>query len=236
MSTLPEYLLREAEVHTPVLGLYDAPDPAPFAPLIGPKHCIFDAYEQWEHGQTLHLTGDNFGCGGCGNWLFGVSSMPREDYVHFLADTEGLRASHKHMNAWIDSVKGYVPKYDHVLVGPLKDCMDEYLRTVTFFLNPDQLSLFFTAAYYESMPSDPPPVIAPFGSGCAQVLGLFENLDAPQAMIGAMDMAMRHCLPRDLVALTVTLPMLENFRRHDERSFLGKGFLYRLKQSRGALS
>jgi hypothetical protein len=236
MSTLPEYLLREAEVHTPVIGLYDAPDPAPFAPLIGPKHCIFDVYEQWEQGITLHLTRDNFGCAGCGNWIFNIPSRSREQFAHFLVDTEGLRASHAHINAWLDSVQGYSPKHDNILIGPLKEGQEEYLRTITFFLNPDQLSLFFTAACYESMPSDPPPVIAPFGSGCAHVLAFFEDLEVPQVMIGSTDMAMRHRLPRDLMTLTVTAPMFARFHNLDERSFLGKGFLRRLKQSRGALS
>ena len=63
-------LLRELDLETPLIGLYDAPDPEAFAPLVRPPAgpgrgpCLFNYYRRWEKGETLHLTADRFGCGG----------------------------------------------------------------------------------------------------------------------------------------------------------------------------
>ena len=51
--------------------------------------------------------------------------------------------------------------------------------------------------------------------------------------MGSTDIAMRHVLPADLLAFTVTQPMFEQLCALDEHSFLGKGFLKRLKKARG---
>ena len=96
-----------------------------------------------------------------------------------------------------------------------------------------QLSVLAIGAQYHSAPDDPPPVIAPFGSGCMQLLPLFEDLDAPQAVIGATDIAMRRFLPPDVLAFTVTRPMFEQLCVLDEKSFLYKPFWNNLRKARG---
>jgi hypothetical protein len=53
---------------------------------------------------------------------------------------------------------------------------------------------------------------------------LFEDLDVPQAMIGATDIAMRRYLDPELIAFTVTKPMFERLCQLDEESFLYKRF------------
>lgn len=59
----PHALLQKAGIDLPLIGLYDAPDPEPFEPLIRPpegKHaCVFAFYKKWLSGVTLHLTKDN---------------------------------------------------------------------------------------------------------------------------------------------------------------------------------
>jgi hypothetical protein len=122
-----------------------------------------------------------------------------------------------------------------VLLGPLRVEGYPYLKSVTFLANPDQLSVLLLGAQYHSAPGDPPPVIAPFGSGCMELIPLFEDLDRPQAIIGATDIAMRHYLPPDLLAFTVTRPMFQRLCGLDERSFLHKPFLERLRKARGSL-
>lgn len=76
------------------------------------------------------------------------------------------------------------------------------------------------------------PVIAPFGSGCMQLVSLFENLDEPQAIIGATDMAMRKYLPYDILAFTVTRKMFERLCALDRNSYLEKRFLSDLMKNR----
>jgi len=230
-------LVRIADIKNPPIGFYDAPDPACFKPTIVPKPnthvCVFAFYKAWLRGETLHLTPDNYGCPGAANALFDIQKLSRQDFVKFLADDEGLRASHDLMNQWLDKRKPYRPQHGNIFIGPLKNDMYQYLKTVTFFVNPDQLSLLLTGAYYHAGPDDPAPVIAPFGSGCMELAPALVDLEAPQAVIGATDIAMRQYLTPDIIAFTVTRPMFERLCSLDERSFLYKQFWKRLQKARG---
>jgi len=88
-------------------------------------------------------------------------------------------------------------------------------------------------AQYNSAPGDPPAVIAPFGSGCMELVPLFEDLNIPQAMIGATDIAMRQSLPPDILAFTVTKPLFKQLCELDKGSFLYKPFWKNLRKARG---
>jgi len=234
----PSYLLEQLRITLPVIGIYDAPDAAPFAPTSRPgeneRTCIYAFFDEWLQGKTLHLTRDAFGCRGCGYWLFGTSFRTREDFIRFLVDDEGLKGSHDLMDQWLEVNQPYQPEFGQVFMGPLRDTQAAYLKTVTFLVNPDQLSALLLGAQYNHMPGTPPPVLAPFGSGCMELLPLFEDLDAPLAIIGATDIAMRHYLPPNLLAFTMTVPMYEQLCALDERSFLTKPFWHRLVDAREA--
>jgi hypothetical protein len=238
--TSPDHspLLEALDARLAPVGLYDAPDPAPFAPLVTPKtgrhgRCVFDFFERWQAGETLHLTREDFGCGGAGRGLFGVHGREREDFITFLCDEEGLRATRELMGGWIDAGPVYRPRHDHLLIGPLRPDEYAHLRSVTFWVNADQLAVLHHGAFYHHAWGDPPPVIVPFGSGCMELVATFDDLDLPQAALTATDMAMRDQLPRDVLGFTVTVPMFERLCALDERSFLGKGFLARLREVRG---
>jgi hypothetical protein len=232
-------LLERSGITTPLIGFYDAPDTKPFKPITIPKPdtrtCTFAFYKQWLNGKTLHLTKDNFSCGGAGRCIFGFETRSREDLIKFLVDEEGLKSSHDLMNQWIEFNKPYQPEYANILIGPLKADQYQYLKSVTFYVNPDQLSLLMIGAQYHSAPGDPLPVIAPFGSGCSQLMPAFKDLTIPQAMVGATDIAMRQYLPPDILAFTVTKPMFERLCNLDQKSFLYKPFWQRLKKARGVL-
>ena len=234
----PTNLIKRIGLTVPLVGFYDAPDTSPFEPLVQPKSgkraCVFAFYKQWLKGQTLHITEHNAGCGGAGHWLFSQETRSREEFVKFLADEEGLKASHELMNKWLDHSKPYKPGNPNILIGPLKVEQYMYLKTITFYVNPDQLSALMLGAQYNSAPGDPPAVIAPFGSGCMELLPLFEDINFPQAMIGATDIAMRQYLPPDILAFTVTKPMFQQLCELDERSFLYKPFWNDLMKVRGA--
>ena len=51
-----------------------------------------------------------------------------------------------------------------LLIGPVKPDQYEYLRSVTFYVTPDQLSVLSAGAIYYSHPDDVTPLIARFGS------------------------------------------------------------------------
>jgi len=236
MAPDPTTLLQIAGIEIPLVGFYDAPDPAAFEPLAAPKPrtraCVFSFYRRWLQGQTLHITAGNPGCGGAGHWLCGLENRMRQEFIEFLADDEGLKASHELMGRWLDWTRPYRQEHPHILIGPLRESQYDYLKSVTFFVDPDQLALLMLGAQYRSAPGDPPPVIAPFGSGCMQLVTLLDDLNIPQAVLAATDVAMRQYVPRDILALTVTKPMFEQLCTLDERSFLHKPFWARLRQSR----
>jgi hypothetical protein len=230
----PRNLLERLDIRTPVIGFYDAPSPSLFEPLVSPpgRACVFSFYGPWLEGKTLHITRERYGCGGAGHWMWGIELRTRADFIKFLVDDEGLKASAGLMGKWIDAARPYRADHPHLFIGPLREEAWPFIRTVTFFANPDQLSALAIGAQYHSAPGDPSPVIAPFGSGCSQLLP-FHDLDSAQASIGATDIAMRPHFPRDTLTLTVTKSMFRRLCELDEKSFLNKPFLQRLRQARG---
>ncbi|OGD38041.1 MAG: hypothetical protein A2V45_12445 [Candidatus Aminicenantes bacterium RBG_19FT_COMBO_58_17] len=227
-------LKKGLDIKTPIIGFYDAPDPALFEPWVSPegRDCVFSFYHPWLQGKTLHITKDRYGCGGAGHWMWGIELRSRKEFLEFLVDDEGLKASHALMEKWINAAKPYRAEHPHLFLGPLKEEAWLYIKTITFLVNPDQMSALAIGAQYHSAPDDPPPVIAPFGSGCSQFQP-FRNLDIAQASIGATDIAMRQHLPADLLTFTVTKLMFRQLCALDEKSFLDKPFLQRLKHARG---
>lgn len=234
----PAILIEKLELRLPLIGFYDAPNPEAFEPLSEPDPkqpmCLFRFYENWLANKTLHITDRNCSCRGCGYWLFGNDIENREHFLTFLAETEGLKESKELMSIWLDREKPYKPQHDHIFIGPLRDNFCQYLKSVTFLVNMDQLSALVIGAQYYSAPDDPlPPVAASFGSGCMQLLPLFKDIDFPQGMIGCTNMVIRRFLPPEILAFTVTIPLYRQLCLLDEHSFLYKPFLEYLKKARG---
>lgn len=238
MTMTLEALCSAAGITTRPIGVYDAPDPERFSPFMPLQRCIFDHYDGWQRGETLLIDDTSRGCPGCGYWLNGVGRFPsREAMVGFLTDKEGLRENGAVTEAWLDSIPVGRPAHGHILIGPVRQDLAPYLKTVTFFITPDQLSVLLYGAHYQAHPRDPEPVLAPFGSGCGQLLANFPDLGQAQAIIGATDIAMRQHLPADQLAFTVTLPMLERLLHLDDgHSFLGKPFLQKLCSARAKVA
>lgn len=232
----PAKLLRELGIATPLIGFYDAPDSSPFEPLVRPeagkRACLFAFYENWLEGETVHITRDHFGCPGAARHLCDMEVGSRKGLVKFLVDGEGLKASHELMNQWLDCMEEYKPAHPNLLVGPLRESQDDYLKSVTFLVNPDQLGALILGAHYNHAPGGPSPVLAPFGSGCMELVTLFDDLEKPQAVLGATDIAMRQFLPPDVLAFTVTRPLFTQLCELDENSFLHKPFWNNLKKAR----
>jgi hypothetical protein len=59
MQPDPTTIIETLSIAEPLIGLYDAPDAAPFAPLVEPaaaRECVFASYRHWREGRTLQLT------------------------------------------------------------------------------------------------------------------------------------------------------------------------------------
>lgn len=222
----------KAKLEYPVLGLYDTPNTEPYGKYRTVKNCLYSYFRVFTKGTPIRLTRDQYACPGAGRWLFGLETRSREEFISFLTDREGLKANQELMALWLDNEKPYMPEHENLFFGPLVPSEYSYLKTATFFVNPDQLSIFSIGAQLECRPGDPEPVIAPFGSGCMQLLSLFRDLEHAQALIGATDMAMRKHLPPGILAFTVTRPMFERLARIPEDSFLNRSFIKTLRESR----
>jgi len=237
MSRDPSEFLKAAGIELPLIGLYDAPDRAPFEPTVGPKPgkraCVFAFFKSWLDGKSAVFSREAYGCGGLGRHLFGISTMPDESFIDFLYKQEGLKATRELMVEWIDLIELYEPENEYIVVGPVRDDQYGYLRTVTFLVNPDQLALMVYAVHYHSRPTDPTPMKAEFDSGCGQMLSGFRDLSIPQAILGGTDVAMRQHLPPDILAVTVTKPMFERICSIGEDSFLYKPFWKEVLRARG---
>jgi hypothetical protein len=235
----PDYsfLIKTLDLDIPPIGLYDADELPCFEPAQSPaegKHvCIFAYFKTWINGKITRLERDTYGCGGCGTWWFNRQTKTRDEYIDFLANDEGLKASEEIMGEWFDQLERYEPEHRYLYAGPLHGQAYDYLRSVTFFVNPDQLSVLMAGAQYFNRPSEPDPVIADYGSGCMEMLTHVVRFEEPKAIIGTTDMAMRRYIPSDLLGFSVNKPMFELLCRLDNRSFLGKHFLKDLKKARG---
>lgn len=227
-----KYLQKKLDMSFPLIGFYDTPKPENFDDLTDASSCMFSFYERWGKGKHLRITKDKFGCPGAGKWLTGSQTRSFDDYVIFLCDEEGLKANHDLMKKWLEHEKHYEQIYDNIIIGPLKESEYGYLQSITFYVNPDQLSILSIGAQLLTTPDDPPPVTAPFGSGCMQLVTLFRDLNKAEAIIGATDMAMRKYLPPDILAFTVTKPMFEQLCNLGKDSYLEKRFLKSLKKAR----
>jgi hypothetical protein len=235
MQPNPTNLLRILEISNPLIGFYDTPEKRLFEPFIAAKQCIFSCYEGWMQGESTCLSEQNveaIGCPGAGYWNCNVATVPSEHVAHFLAVEEGLKASPDLMCQWLANQPPYQKEHAYVVIGPLRMEQYKYLKTITFYVNPDQLSPLITGAEYLNASTSFHPVTAVYGTGCEQLAAVFDDVNTPKATIGGTDIAMRPYLPRDTLAFTVTKPMFEQLCRLDEKSFLHKSFWNNVKQAR----
>ena len=245
MKPDPAELVEVAGLRTPLIGFYDVSDQKPFEPFAIPERCIFSCYQNWLLGESIVISEGNCSCQGGGYWVGGVmpgwvqksmepDSNPLNIFASGLNQREGFKSSDELMFKWLENQKPYLIENEYVVIGPLKEDQYQHLKTVTFYVNPDQLSLLLHGAEYHNASFQSNPIITAFGSGCGQMAALLGDLDTdlPKAAIGGTDMAMREHIPPDILAFTVNKPMFEQLCELDESSFLGKSFWRRLNKAR----
>lgn len=221
-------------IEVPPIGVYDVLDPEPFAPFVEPSVCIFAGFNGWLEGRSTVVnseTAAEFQCPGAGYYMCGISSAPRDDVAHYLGEVEGLKSSPAVMKEWLEKNPTRSPENGNIVISQLRAEHAEDLRTVTFFIEADQLSLFVAGAEYLNDSAES-RIETRYGSGCGYLLSLFGGLDRPKALISSTDVAMRKHLPRNLLSVTVNIPMFEQLINLDERSFLHKSFWRELREAR----
>jgi hypothetical protein len=53
MTMALEAFCAAADLDARPVGVYDAPEPERFAPLVPLRRCLFDHYDDWQRGDTL---------------------------------------------------------------------------------------------------------------------------------------------------------------------------------------
>jgi hypothetical protein len=114
-----------------------------------------------------------------------------------------------------------------VVIKPLDDVNPEKedVKSVTFFVDPDQLSALVVLANYADPAAD--NVIIPWAAGC-QVIGIFGYRELerahPRALVGMTDLSaratVRPSLGRNIMSFTAPWPLFLEMEQHVEGSFL----------------
>ena len=115
----------------------------------------------------------------------------------------------------------------YVVMKPLRevDFTRDNVRSITFLVNPDQLSALVVLANYEGEHNE--NVVIPFAAGC-QAIGICtyrENeQENPRAVVGLVDLSarknVRRQLGKDIMSFSVTAEMFQRMERNVEGSFL----------------
>lgn len=243
MNPNPKTLLEIAGISKPLLGFYDVPDIKPFEPFTESHGCILSNYKSWLEGKSIWISKENCSCQGALYWITGElpewtkgkENPPLELFAKMLNDHEGFKSSDKLMQEWFENLPPYKMENEFAVLGPLKNDQHKYLKTVTFFVNPDQLGLLVLGAEYNNSSVKKSPVVTAFSSGCGQMVPILFTLETnePKAMIGSLDIAMRAFIPADILTFTVNMPMFEQLCSLPEDSFLHKPIWKKLRKSRG---
>ncbi len=115
----------------------------------------------------------------------------------------------------------------YVVMQPLRDVdlSRDNVRSITFLVNPDQLSALVVLAKYDGEHNE--NVIIPFAAGC-QSIGICtfrENeRERPRAVVGLVDLSarknLRRQLGKDVMSFSVTPAMFRRMEENVEGSFL----------------
>jgi hypothetical protein len=115
----------------------------------------------------------------------------------------------------------------YVVLKPLRetDLDRDNVRSITFLVNPDQLSALAILANYDGQDNE--NVVMPFAAGC-QSMGIFTYRENgkpnPRAVVGLIDLSarqnVRRQLGKDLLSFSVTAAMFRRMEANVEGSFL----------------
>jgi len=229
-------LLKKLRLDIHPVAVYDTKPSDAFAPLIEAKGraCCFAYFDQLKSGYTLVIrkgsgsfSDPKNGCPGAQN-AFGLGDGYPPFMAHFLTDGkgapmgEGLKATPELAQDFLDRALKPHLSGDTILIGPLKIEQWDFVRSISFFADPDRISALMTLSAYWS--SDPDFIHAPFSSGCGLMFRDLENQDRKRAVLGCTDIAMRKYVPPEIMCITVSPKHFETMVNVPDDAFLNKSW------------
>ena len=165
--------------------------------------CMFSFASGIADGDSVCFYRKHTGCGGAGCYL--GFKEPAADGPKFLAETEKLKKDVSLGQAFYDAIGAREPKKDYLIWSRVEDVQSgEEVEVVNLWVTGHALAGLVTLANYDRATND--NVLIPFASGCQSVwtMPYKEQLsEAPKAIVGGMDPAMRWCLSSNVVSFAV---------------------------------
>jgi uncharacterized protein (DUF169 family) len=183
--------------------------------------CIFAQMARLHSGKPLAFDRDNLGCFGSYKTIFG-GEYQEEATVNLLVNIEHFIIDKEHVNNMVKINPVARPTGKYLIFKPL-DTLDENDDPEIFciFGNPDVIAGLHQLASFDNTRID--NVIAPFGSGCEQLLSfaLKEcSEEDPRAVLGGMDTAMRCCIKPNMLTFSVPAVKFKSMVMNMDNSFL----------------
>jgi Uncharacterised ArCR, COG2043 len=191
--------------------------------------CVIFELAKARSGQSLYFSADTTGCSG-GKRYLGFSQKLRPGFEYFLScgipgEMEGER--YKKSPELVREHLKHQPPFrapGRYIVFKRWDRLteqDDIPSVVVFFAPPDVLAGLFTLVNFDE--PEPDGVIAPFGAGCASIVGYpHSELQAqrPRAVLGMFDVSARPCVPADVLTLAIPWPKFVRMVEDADESFL----------------
>lgn len=146
--------------------------------------------------------------------------------IEEFSEGEGFLKTPEHAKYWTYHLPQIVHENRCLVIKPLGNLKPgETPKTVSFLVNPNQLSALTILANYSRFGTD--HVRIPFGAGCT-CFGLYPFDEAekenPRAVVGLTDMSARFYINRilgdDILSFTVPFKMFEEMESNVHESFL----------------
>ena len=174
----------------------------------------------------------------CPGWkkiIFGADSIPREALIKTLCEFEILRPSIESANMWLNSAPyPSPPETGCIVLAPFQSLLIDHIRTISFWVNPDQLSALIAAANFYDISEPEPSITVSTWTNCMSMVSMPTGTgDIPRAVIGLIDPSKRFQIPdRSLVSLNCNLAMLQRLIKSaaNPKSVLHKAFIAKLHQ------
>ena len=181
--------------------------------------CIFKYINKIANGEKICFSINASACKGA-ECYFGFTH-PSKKAGYFLSFKEKFKKKLSHANEFYNQIKAKKPKSKYLILSSLKQIKDDIsIEVVNYWVNPLILSGLITLCNFASYKNN--NVKIPFASGCQSMWTMpYKEKDKkyPNAIIGALDPAMRKYIAYDTMLFSVSAKHFNNLAKDIKNSF-----------------